>query len=293
MDDAPTASPPRMSVLASGSAGNCTVIAVDAPTGPRVILIDAGLSPRRTRRLLTGLGVSSDDITDVLVTHLDHDHWHPGWRSALPAGATVRIHRRHLGRASRDGMLHRRTEPFDGEFALAGGVRVAPALLEHDSLGVAAFRVEFSWSGTMGFATDVGRPTPRLIDHLRGVDVLAIESNYCPKMQVASARPEFLKARIMGGAGHLSNAQCVQAARAIGPGKHVVLLHLSRQCNRPELAVEGHQGAPYEVTISSQTRPTPWIAVVGMPRKRTGAEGSDPDIDRTDPREPRQALLFA
>lgn len=294
MDDAPAAfpaAPPRLCVLASGSAGNCTVLIVgETSPRPRVILIDAGLSPRRTGRLLERLGLGLDAVDDVVITHLDHDHFHPGWPSALPPRSTVRMHRRHLGRAARDGLLHHRTEPFDADFT-AGPARFSTALLEHDSLGVVAFRVEFDDAGTLGFATDVGRPTPRLIDHLRGVDVLAIESNYCPRLQAASPRPEFLKARIMGGAGHLSNAQCAQAAREIRPARHVVLLHLSRDCNRPDLAALGHHGAGYQVTISSQLEPTPWISVAGVPRKPAVRLAERPDRPLTG-RMPAQQLLF-
>ncbi|MCC6676905.1 MAG: MBL fold metallo-hydrolase [Phycisphaerales bacterium] len=293
MDDAPTAWVPRMCVLASGSAGNCTAVVIGGPSRPRIVLIDAGLSPRRTRALLAKLGLSLEDVCEVIITHLDHDHWNAGWCSGLPARATVRMHRRHLGRAAREGMLHHRTEPFEEAFELEGGARIAPALLDHDSLGVVAFRMEFESAGTLGFATDVGRPTPRLIGHLRGVDVLAIESNYCPRLQAASSRPAFLKARIMGGAGHLSNAQCAEAAREIGPARHVVLLHLSRECNRPDLAAEGHRGAPYGLTISSQAEPTPWIDVAGVPRKRAEGPGPMPDKVRTAARAPEQSVLFA
>jgi phosphoribosyl 1,2-cyclic phosphodiesterase len=73
---------------------------------------------------------------------------------------------------------------------------------------------------------------------MRGVDILAIESNYDRAMQLESARPAFLKDRIMGGKGHLSNDECIDAVRAISwprEPEHVVLLHLSRECNCPGL----------------------------------------------------------
>ena len=98
-------------------------------------------------------------------------------------------------------------------------------------------------------------------DLFRHVDVLAIESNYCPVMQENSDRPEFLKRRIMDGSGHLSNQQSAAAVRAIAPKKHVVLLHLSRQCNTPELAAMGHAGAPYELTVAHHEVPTGLVRV--------------------------------
>ena len=88
------------------------------------------------------------------------------------------------------------------------------------------------------------------------MDVLAIESNYCPVMQRDSDRPDFLKDRIMNGAGHLSNEECRGAVSAIAPKREVVLLHLSRQCNTPEQATRYHAGAPYRVTVSAHDTPT-------------------------------------
>lgn len=237
----------------------------------RVCLIDAGLSPRRTARLLADRGLGLEQVTDVLLTHLDNDHAHSGW-SGKPRDfrATLHIHRRHLGRAERAGFLHHHTEVFDTDpFALDERLIVHPLTLAHDELGVAAFRFDLIATGgvaRLGFATDLGRATPALIDHLRAVDVLAIESNYCPRMQVESDRPEYLKRRIMDGAGHLSNEQCADAVASIDPNDHAVFLHLSRDCNTPERVAEMHAGADYRYTIASPDEPTRWIPV-----RRAGA----------------------
>jgi phosphoribosyl 1,2-cyclic phosphodiesterase len=72
-----------------------------------------------------------------------------------------------------------------------------------------------------------------------------------------------LKNRITGGAGHLSNRQCAEAVARIAPREHVVLLHLSRDCNRPELAAAAHAGASYRLTVASQESPTARICVAG------------------------------
>lgn len=245
-------------VLSSSSGGNCSALILDGPA-PSLLLIDLGLSPRRTLKLLEECGLGDIPIAGVVVTHLDTDHYHLGWvgrvRSALPGDATVFMHRRHLGRADRDGLLFTRTQPFEREFEPVPGVRVWSHLAAHDALGCASLRVSVA-GAELGWATDVGRPTDELADHLAGVDVLAIESNYCPRMEAESDRPLFLKRRIMGGSGHLSNGQCGELTRRIGPRRHVVLLHLSRQCNTPELAGLEHAGAPYSVTISGPQTPT-------------------------------------
>ncbi|MBM4108465.1 MAG: MBL fold metallo-hydrolase [Phycisphaerae bacterium] len=247
----------RLCVLASGSGGNCSVLVA----GGLVTLIDAGLSPRRTRRELDALGLSLGDVGAMVLTHLDTDHAYPGWAGAIPEGCALWVHRRHLGRAERTGLLRKaRCEAFEDGFAL-GAARVSPLLVAHDSLGVASLRFEFACGASLGWATDVGRVTEPLVRHLRGTDVLAIESNYCPAMQRASGRPEFLKRRIMGGSGHLSNQECLEAVRRMGPRRHVVALHLSRQCNRPELVAGLHEGAAYSLTVTAPDRAIRWVEV--------------------------------
>lgn len=246
-------------VLASSSSGNCSVVSVRRDGRRRVFLIDAGLSPRRTRGLIEQLGIDPACIEGVLFTHLDHDHLHPGWIGGMPEAWRVMLHKRHRGRAERAGLLSQRTDIFEGEFE-AGSLRVSPLLMSHDDLGSAAFRISCE-GRSLGFATDLGTPDPRLAEHLRGVDVLAIESNYCPKMQLASGRPAFLKERIMGGNGHLSNEQSAAMVRQIQPREHVVLLHLSRQCNHPSLAAAAHERAGYRLTIADHATPTGWVPV--------------------------------
>lgn len=275
---------PWLCVLASGSSGNCSVLTWHDGHRSRAALIDLGLSPRRTRRLLCTLGLSLEDVTDVFLTHLDADHFHSGWMSADDLAAPLRMHRRHLGRASRCGIATRRTELLDGDVALPG-LTARVTMGSHDDLGVCSFRFAFDapGAGELGFATDVGRMTADLIDHLAGVDVLAIESNYCPKLELASDRPIFLKRRIMGGSGHLSNAECARAARDIRPGSDVVLLHLSRQCNRPDIALAEHRGAPYRIIVSTHDAPTTRIPIARARRRPTTLP--TPEIGR-------QHLLF-
>lgn len=268
MEHAETATPAaRLCVLASGSRANCSVLEINAEGRRRVCLIDAGLSPGKTTKALNAIGLSSNDITDVFVTHLDMDHFHPGWARQRRLPGVLRLHKRHISRADRLGLLCQKTLPFDDgpvELGRPGEMPMAiiePVMLSHDSDGCAAFRFTFRQERSLGFATDLGRVTAKLIDHLRGVDVLAIESNYCPQMQQASDRPDFLKRRIMGGSGHLSNEEAADAVGRIAPREHVVFLHLSRQCNTPEAVATMHHGADYAFTIADQIEPTRWIGV--------------------------------
>jgi len=252
--------PIDFAVLSSSSAGNCSVLISGEGKRRRVTMIDAGLSPLRTRKLLGEFGLTLDHVDDVIFTHLDSDHCHESWPAHLPRHARFRIFAGHRRRARTAGLLGRRTYIFDDGhfFDLPCGVRVTPRKLDHDELGVIVFRMDAP-GGSLGYATDVGHPTEEMIRVLAGVDILAIESNYCPKMQLASNRPDFLKKRIMGGAGHLSNEQCREAIGAIGPKREVVLLHLSQQCNTPEVARQHHEAVSYRLTVAPRDAATPLL----------------------------------
>ena len=254
-------------VFASGSGGNCSALILREDAARRLCLVDLGLSPRASGRHLADAGLALSDVEHVFITHFDSDHCRATWPGRLPRGAVVHVHPRHV-RAARAAGLGA-VEPIDGATTV-GEARVHATLLAHDRAGVAAFRFDLA-DASVGYATDVGRPTARLVDLFAGVDLLALESNYCPRLQAASNRPAFLKERIMGGAGHLSNQQCAATAARIGPRRDLVLLHLSRQCNTPALALAAHEGAAYSVTVSAQDHATRWIPVAPFERAPANA----------------------
>lgn len=229
----------EFTVLGSSSAGNASVLRVRDGAHERQILIDAGLSPRMTRGRMAALGLDFARTTEILFTHFDHDHARDGWgRVARETGLSLRCARRHFRHALARGYPEANLACFesDGGTLDLGPVRVSACENPHDDGATVAFRFAAA-AGSLGFATDVGRVSPRLVDALRGVDLLAIESNYDPAMQRDSARPAQLKDRIMGGRGHLSNEECLAAVRDIAfPDEpaHIVLLHLSRECNHPD-----------------------------------------------------------
>ncbi len=256
----------QLCVLSSSSGGNSSALLVGEGDARRLYLIDLGLSPRRTKVLLADVGLAGVPIAGAVLTHLDTDHWRPTWVNALPPGAPVFVHKRHRGRAGREGVTFTRTSFFDGDFDLPGPsgahVYVRIATNPHDDLGSVSFRFMTECvGGDLGFATDIGAPTRPLVETLRGVDVLAVESNYCPEMQESSSRPQQLKDRIMGGSGHLSNEQSARLVKEVAPTSHVVLLHLSRECNHPNVAMRHHQHERVQVTVARPDGPTPWIAV--------------------------------
>lgn len=250
----------ELCVLASGSSGNCSVLTLSRAGVRRACLIDLGLSPKRTVRLLGELGLGLHHIDDAVVTHLDTDHFNPSWARALPRHTTLHVHAGHAEDCPHFGLFGLQAATFTDGFTLRDGTPVRSLLAAHDNHGVATLRFQIP-GGCLGFATDLGRVTDPIVDHLAGVEVLAIESNYCPVMQENSGRPIFLKRRIMGGSGHLSNHEAVEAVQRIAPRSHVVLLHLSRQCNDPALVASLHERVPYGLTITSQERPTGWVRI--------------------------------
>lgn len=269
----------RMSlcVLGSGSTGNCSVLVCESPAGQRTVtLIDLGLSPRETNRRLTKVGLRLEDVQSALITHFDSDHFYRGWASAgRKLGLTLRFHRHHRSFAHRAGATVVRCDCFHTAFDLADGIRVQPVHFAHDEHGTVGYRFD-SHAGSIGFATDLGAVPADLYEHFTGLDLLAFESNYCPVMQRESDRPIFLKRRIMGGSGHLSNEQSFQAVQRIASTSRlqtICLLHLSQQCNDPKRVEQIYEAAPHlreKLVISTHDHPTPWMRL-----KTTAAQRPD------------------
>ena len=252
----------NLHVLASGSRGNAAILRLS--DSPRCVMIDAGLSPRRTRHALEAMGLSCHDLTDIVLTHADSDHLHAGWARAAPAWSlTMHAHQQHLDRVLRAGIAREYLSPFDQTFAIGAEIEMAPVMAPHDVHGTVAFAIHAD-EATLGWATDLGRFDAAVRSHFRRAspDVMAIESNYDEGMQVRSDRPAFLIDRIMGGYGHLSNGEALEAVLELDGAStltDVVLLHRSTQCNCPQLIESLWQTrAPHlarRVTIASQDVP--------------------------------------
>lgn len=228
--------------LGSGSSGNGAVLAWEEPARPterrRAMLIDLGLSPRRTRDALAALGIAPAQVDAVVLTHLDQDHYRNTWgRSLVARGIPVFLHAGHRAEALRRGVPEVAIRTFEDRFRPCAHFEAEGILADHDDVGSVALRLD-GLGRRIGLATDLGQVPDRLLERFVGLDLLGLESNYCPRLQAASDRPAFLKRRITGGAGHLSNEEALAAAQEIAGRsdlQHLVLLHLSRQCNRPEL----------------------------------------------------------
>ncbi len=266
----------------SGSAGNASVVWWNGTDGePQAILLDLGLGPRRVRDGLLSLGLAPSQVVAALLTHLDQDHFRRSWARSLEyREIPVFVQLRHAVEARSAGVPQHLMRVFEDEPEVAEGMRVSTALVAHDDSGSVAFRIERGEAG-LGFATDLGRVPDSLIEFLAGCDLVALECNHCPRMQAASPRPAFLKARITGGRGHLSNEEAIAALAAIvaqGEPEHIVLLHLSRQCNCPKLVRRMFEtalpGYADRLSITAQDRVTGPLVVARREGRAVAASGS-------------------
>jgi phosphoribosyl 1,2-cyclic phosphodiesterase len=267
----------ELCILASGSMGNSSVLRT--PRG--VMLIDVGIGPRTASKRLEGTGVRVSDVQSICLTHLDRDHFNFNWiKTIVTHGIRVFVaadRRPHLLRYLEDHPLVSRfaalVEPFrDKAFEPLFGLTARAIRLDHDMTGSHGFCFS-GFDCRVGYASDLGRVPDVLIECFEDVDVLAIESNYDPEMQRNSGRPWFLKKRIMGGFGHLSNEQAFHAIRTIlarsmkkrsALPEHIVLLHRSLECNCPDvvraLFHRDRRIAP-RLTLADQFQRSEWLRI--------------------------------
>lgn len=271
-----------VSVLGSGSGGNCTVIRLRGLDG-RVdaVLVDAGFGPRRTATTLAEAGLGFADVRAVCLTHLDRDHFKPSLiRTLVEHRVPVFCHHWHLDELAAIRSAAKLfdlglVEPFgDGIFLPAPGLTATTTRLQHDLQGTIGYRFTTRF-GDVGYATDLGHAPRQLIQLLAGVDLLCIESNYDEKMTINSSRPSFVNRRNLSDSGHLSNEQAYEAVQQIrdasphGNPRHIVLLHRSTQCNHPTKVRRVFEQDPvlwHRVTLTEQRRRTRWLQVRTMKR---------------------------
>ena len=252
-------------VLASGSAGNAAILR--SPAG--VLLIDAGIGPRTLAKRLDGTGVRPTDIKALCLTHLDGDHFSARWVSALRhLNMPIYCHANKVDvLASNSPDLVPLVQPFDVDaFSPIYGLTCDPIHFAHDQLGSHGFVVD-GFGYRIGYATDLGHVPSHFFDRFRDLDCIALEANYDSQMQIDSARPSFLKRRIMGGHGHLSNRQALAALRKLldrsrRTPDHIVLLHRSQECNCPHLVRQlfsTDRRIASRLTLAQQHERSPWL----------------------------------
>ncbi len=226
----------RFTSFASGSTGNCALLS----DGSTHILIDAGISMRRITKCLAQLDLREQDVAGVLITHEHRDHT-AALNTMVKRGKMRVFAPRTVGNHLRwtvpdmDSCLT--VIPVDEPFAL-GGLTVTAFHTSHDTDESVGYR--FSGSAEFACCTDTGCITEKMLESLSGVDAAMIEANHDVQLLRYGSYPYQLKRRVLSEHGHLSNEDCAKlCARLCETGaSKLVLAHLSRENNRPELALQ-------------------------------------------------------
>lgn len=225
----------RIVTFASGSTGNCSLIT----EGRANILIDAGISMRRTLAALESLGLAPRDLCGVLITHEHSDHI-----SGLPM--LVKHHNvKVFAPKALCGVLADMKPQIknnlnyipEDDKSDVGGIAVSCFRTPHDAAYSVGYRFEGN-NNTVAYATDTGSISDELVRGLEGAELALIEANHDTEMLRTGPYPYYLKRRILSPRGHLSNDDSGKLAMHLAKSgtKHIILGHLSRENNTPELA---------------------------------------------------------
>ena len=242
----------HLHVLASGSKGNASI--VEGPGGS--VLVDCGISRRALLGRADELGVDVSRVVAVVLTHEHSDHvrglsvFCNRFDGPLFATAGTVAARRYLTELPFTLVGH------EDELELAG-MRVRTFPTSHDVADPIGLRFSTA-DDALGFCTDTGELGEKALEALTDTRILALESNHDERMLATGDYPAYLKARVGGPTGHLSNAQAAEAiARLVGPDTEtVVAMHLSQENNRPSLCVRTlAEAVGAEVGASEDGRP--------------------------------------
>jgi|SRR5579862_1286136 len=237
-----------VSVLASGSRGNSAIVESSSTR----ILVDAGISCRETFKRMKAVGEDAHSLSAILITHEHSDHVNGLQMLArklnvpiFMTGATHHAWARSV-RDSTGELPDTQTIEFfsSGHAFQIGDIEIRPFTIPHDAADPVGFT--FRAEGVkIGFGTDLGYMPPSICDHLRGCDVLVLESNHDLEMLRGGPYPWSVKQRVMSRVGHLSNEKLAEffTRDYDGGAAFIVLAHLSEQNNHPEIALQAAEKA--------------------------------------------------
>jgi phosphoribosyl 1,2-cyclic phosphodiesterase len=225
----------QFTILGSGSNGNCAYL----ETPNTRLLIDAGFSGRQIRQRLAQIGRTPENLTGILLTHEHTDH--TNGLGTLCKQIPVPI---YCNRLTKEAVEQQFETRFDFKvFATGASFEVGEVCVDtfsvpHDAHDPVGFLLKINGL-RLGFLTDLGHATKLVLERVRTANVLVLETNHDMKMlQDDIRRPWSIKQRILSRHGHLCNDSAADVLQDImSPDlKHVYLGHLSRDCNKPELA---------------------------------------------------------
>lgn len=256
----------RFRSLGSGSTGNATLL--EAGNGLRTsrVLVDCGFGLRHLEARLERAGLVATDIDAIFITHEHGDH----------IGCAHTFSRRHgtavwmsegtwMASGARD-YEGRLSFARDGEAIEIGELSLRPFTVPHDAREPLQLRCT-DGARHLGVLTDLGHATPHVLAQLAGLDSLLLEFNHDVDMLAVSSYPPFLKQRVGGKWGHLSNQAAAGIAAALCHAhlRHLVAAHLSEQNNKPEIVREAMAqvlgASADEMLTANALDGTPWLDV--------------------------------
>ncbi|MFZ2387352.1 MAG: MBL fold metallo-hydrolase, partial [Polaromonas sp.] len=224
----------RFKSLGSGSSGNSTLVEAMG-VAPFRVLVDCGLGLKHMLYRLGEAGLQPSDIHAVFITHEHGDHI--GCARSLSLRYRIPVWMSHgtheaIGSPDFDGLLQ---TARDGETIALGGMQLTPFTVPHDAREPLQLSCT-DGSAKLGILTDLGHATAHVMAHLKACDAMLLECNHDSELLSQSRYPPFLKRRVGGQYGHLSNVAAADIASALAHSglKHIVAAHLSAQNNRPE-----------------------------------------------------------
>jgi phosphoribosyl 1,2-cyclic phosphodiesterase len=236
--------------LNSGSNGNCYYVG----NKQEAVFIDAGISCRETEKRMTRLGLSMDKVKAIFISHEHGDHIR---------GVAVLSKKWKLPVYITEGTLKNSMLKIEEELVQSfkadetiqiGELSITPFSKFHDAEDPHSFIVEGN-GVTIGVLTDIGAPCEHVIRYFKKCHAAFLEANYDDEMLENGRYPYYLKQRIRGGNGHLSNKQALDIFNEHRPEymSHVLLSHLSKNNNDPELVAKlfkKHAGKTHVVVAS-------------------------------------------
>ena len=226
--------------LQSGSSGNCVYVEAD---GVR-LLFDAGISGKRAHERLARFGRRIEDVDAVIISHDHSDHTSTMGVFNRKFGLPIWVTRDTLQAAARRralGKMENVNHFTAGKPLRFGDVLVETVPTPHDGADGVAFVVEHA-GRRLGILTDLGHRFDGLDDVVGSLDAVLLESNYEPEMLEHGPYPDFLKARISGSGGHISNSESAKIlCDSGGRLRWACLAHLSGDNNSPKVATAAHK----------------------------------------------------
>ena len=239
--------------LNSGSNGNCYYTG----TSDDAVLIDVGLSCRETEKRMKQLGLNMHTVKAIFVSHEHGDHIKGVSTLANKYNLPVYITPKTAQYGPR--LISHLTKPFKAnEIITIGGLTITPFTKSHDAADPHSFIIS-SNGITVGVLTDIGNVCSAVIHHFKKCHAVFLEANYDADMLENGKYPIHLKNRIRGGQGHLSNKEALDLfiTHSSPNLSHLLLSHLSKENNSPEIAENLFKEYAGEVKISVASRYQP------------------------------------